>query len=102
MLSRDMKYIKDAKQTSRNETTMAEMKKNAPYGNSNRSDTADKNIIEFSDIVLEPTQKETQEKRKTENKSEQIFHELWNIFKWLNIHGVGIHKREGTDKIFKV
>lgn len=51
MFSRDMKYIKDAKKTSRNETTMTEMT-NAPYGNSNRSDTADKNIIEFSDIEL--------------------------------------------------
>lgn len=36
--------------------------KNASYGNSNRLDTADKNI-EFSDIELETIQKEIQKEK---------------------------------------
>ena len=76
-------------------TTMPEMKI-TPYGDNNRSDAIDEHINEFSDLELETIQKETKKKRLEEN--EQIFHEFWNIFRWLNTHVICIHERHGADK----
>lgn len=80
-------------------TIIPEMK-NVPYGDDNRSDAVAENSTEFSDKELETIQKETQKEKRLEKK-EQIFHELWNVFRWLNIHVIGIHERDGADKILK-